>query len=172
MRQAASALVLALVVSWSGGCAQPEGQPKIEVIDIQPVLLTDKGTSVGESEVTYSIEFVPQNAVRAEIQVKRGDEVVNAYPAPMKAGINKVKLPSGLQMENPSDLILAQVSLPDGRLSESSGRVIYDAADFEKRDARAKALFNRIVPEVLTGRRAQTVRILGTDLAAMAGSVT
>jgi hypothetical protein len=175
MRGPIAAVFLALIAICPGqsALAQSPRKPRIDIVDIQGVLLTDKGVSAGPSEVTYKIEFVPANAVRAEVQLLRDREVIKSFPAPMKAGLNKVTLPAGLQMENPFDLILAQVALPGGKLSESSGRSIYEAADFAKRDARARARLDRIIPDIITAKRGpQTVQIFGADLAAVAGTLT
>jgi hypothetical protein len=153
--------------------AQAPREPKIEILPLRGTLLNDKGVTIMAVDVTYRIEFVPKDAVRAEVQLLRDDEVVRTFPASLKAGINTVTLPAGLQLENAFDIIGAQVEMADGKRSGSTAIVIHDQEDFERRDRLAKARFDRVEPALITKQRSpQFIQVFGSDLAPHATSMT
>jgi hypothetical protein len=140
-------------------------KPRIEITNIEGVLLTDTGVSVNESTVSYVIEFLPPNATRAEIQLRRDQEPLLVFPIPLQAGAGKFTLPAGLQMDNPDSYLTAEVQLPDGTWSEAAVLSMREREEFEQRDRLAKARFERIEPDLLMRKSvAQSVRIFGTDL--------
>jgi hypothetical protein len=167
-------LVFAATLLWPGcKAAQLSRDPRIEVVDVGAAIVAMDGTTANGIEVTYTIEFVPANATRAEVQYLRDGEVIRTFPAPMKQGTNKVTLPHGLPAVKPPSLLTLQVELPDGTLSEKAYTRIFDADDFVGRDARARARFTRLTPDLIEKKSSpQFVTLSGTGLAPMATWLT
>lgn len=167
-------LVCAVALLWPGcTAAQPPRDPRVEVVDVRPAIIAMDGTTANGIEVTYSIEFVPANATRAEVQYRRDGEVIRTFPAPMKKGTNKVTLPHGLPAVKPQSLLTVQAELPDGTLSEMAYAHIFDADNFVERDARARAEFTRLTPDLIQKKASpQVITLSGTGLAPMASWLT
>jgi hypothetical protein len=174
MRAVRPVLIFTLLhgASSIGMPAQSDRKPRVEVISVQPALLTQDGLTVGETEVTYRVEFIPRNATHAELQLLRDSSVVGSFAAPMKAGLNTVRLPSGIQMENPRNHLRARLTLPDGRLSEASVVTIYEREDFEHRDRALAARFDRVEPDLLVSGRDHQLTVHGAQLAVVADRMT
>jgi len=173
MRKPLLVVLLASLHMYFGAIGAQARPPKIEVLPLEWTLLTDQGVTATSIDVSYRIEFIPPGAVRAEVVLLRDKDPIRTFPAPLKAGLNKVTLPAGLQMENPADYIAAQVEMPGGKLSESSVVMVYEQADYERRDRSAKARIARVVPALITQQRSpQFIQLFGSNLASLADRMT
>jgi hypothetical protein len=147
-------------------------RPRIEIVDISSTVLSQSGKTAQPIEVTYFVEFVPSKTASAEIRLMRDTDIMQTFPAPLKAGTNTITLPSGLQMENPRDVIGVQVELPGGGFSEARAIAISKKEQIEQRDAVAKARFDRLEPSLITKTSSpQVVTIVGTDLSALSSVI-
>ena len=161
-----------IVLSLPLAGAQAPREPRIEIVHIEGGVIGPNATTVNGIEVTYTIEFVPANATRAEVIYLRDGEEIRSFPAPMQKGTNKVRLPHGLEAVKPEDLLSVQAEFPDGTLSDKAYVRIFDAGDFVKRDAKARARFTRLTPDLIKKKASpQVVTLSGTALGPVASWV-
>ena len=140
-------------------------QPRIEIVDLGPIIVDVDGETAFPVDVTYFIEWIPDNASHAEVHVLRDDEIVQRHPVTLQAGTHTLTIPAGLQMGVYSDAIQVEITSPTDKATQSDSITIQDVEQYLRRQAISQMRFDAVVPEVINvSASPQVVVIRGANM--------